>query len=88
MGIKYNKNNILIDPILPESFNETCLKIKINNKIIKFNYYIKNDNSRIKKVVIGNKEFLEKENMKYRTGGIKFSINEIKNNTEINIYCE
>ena len=87
-GIKFFKNNLLLDPVMPKCLDNSKIELDYNGKKITFNYHINGDNSVIYKAVINGKELTDCLKNKYRNAGIIVDKTFIKNNTVIDIYTK
>ncbi|WP_407271854.1 GH36-type glycosyl hydrolase domain-containing protein [Radiobacillus sp. PE A8.2] len=76
LGIRQEDGALVIDPILPETFDGVSFDFEINEKAVTFVYHTGNSE---KRVVINGKQVENGKQMnnRYRPGGIAVTINEL-----------
>ncbi|MBO4623093.1 MAG: cellobiose phosphorylase [Bacilli bacterium] len=87
LGIKEEKNKVILDPVIPSYLDDFSLEFRINNKKVIINYHL---NKTKKKIIINGDEidYVTSPNI-YRSGGFVFDKSLInKEENIIDVYLE
>lgn len=89
LGVRFEKNNLILDSILPETYNGVSFRYKIYDKEVVFQYNIEILGKSITKVLLDGKTMaFERLSNPYRVGGVKIKENDIRSMVKNNSIFE
>ncbi|TMU85147.1 cellobiose phosphorylase [Bacillus sp. BHET2] len=77
LGIRQEAKDLIIDPVLPETFDGLTFEFRFMNRPVAFTYHIGQESNHI--VVNGEKVVTETVSNRYRTGGVRVNHKVLEN---------